>query len=54
MLSENQLKMLKALYEERLDLYNSLVGCDEEKVRYKEKLKLVESAIINLEGEKYK
>lgn len=51
MLSENQSNLLRSLYNRRLDLNELLEDYQKGIKNYQEELKLVESAIINLEAE---
>ena len=51
MLSENQSNLLKSLHSRRLDLNELLINYQKGIENYRDELKLVESAIINLEAE---
>lgn len=52
MLSENQEKLLNSLYDRKLDLKIDIANYNDKVQACKEELKLVESAIINLEADR--
>lgn len=49
MLSENQSTLLYSLYEERVNIQEMIMDCELNILAHKERLRMVESAIINLE-----